>query len=85
MTLLMRDQLRPEDGHVHDSKDGNKDVEHAEVESLARVDGLGRGRHAAQNDRLPAVVGFVDIGVVEVSKTPSLWRKHLLVTEVASD
>jgi len=64
MTLVMGNQYRPEVEHVHDSKDGNNGIEHAEVKSLAGVGSLDRGRHEAENDRFPTVVSFVDIGVV---------------------
>lgn len=74
MAMLIGNQHRPEVEHAHDGKDGNDGIEDAEVKPLAGVGSLGRRRHEAENDGLPAVVNFVEIGVVEMSEAPSLWQ-----------
>lgn len=72
MTMPIGHQDGPEDDNIHQDKHMDNSIEQTKVESLSGMGGLGRRGHGRKNDRLPAVIIFVDIGVVEVGKAPSL-------------
>lgn len=61
---------RPVHNDVQEGKDLGDDMEQAEVDAATTISSLLRGRHEAEQSRLPACVVFIDVGPVHVSDRP---------------